>query len=98
MDEDALFAHFAYVLLSGQVVLTDILDSLIKKKCLLAAPESVLEGSNLAPRVTRLVSTLRKWQIDSKAKLITFWRTKDVSFLHDILSLWFNAKGQAELK
>ena len=62
-------------------------------------PQSVLEKSNLTSRVTKLVSSLRKAKVSSKARLIEVWSTSDRKYLLDVLSLWFKeGDGQTALR
>ena len=61
-------------------------------------PHSVLEKSNLTSRVTKLVNTLRKYQISNKPELVEIWKNEDRNFLLDVLLLWFKeGQGQAFL-
>ena len=87
IDLDQYYAYFAFCILSGQVL--PELASKDMLKLMKYDPQSVLEKSNLTSRVTKLVSSLRKAQVSSKARLITVWLTSDRKYLLDVLSLWF---------
>ena len=82
MDPDTYYSYFACKLLEGKVC---------KMSALKFPPDRVLHGVDLTPKVTRLISALRRHQVDSWAKLATVWSESDPNFLREELQMW--AKG-----
>ena len=85
-DLDTHYSLFAYCLLTGQVLAN------LPTKKMSYTPHQVLESSNLAPRVTRLIAHLRNCQVDSKLKLVERFKS-DGRYLQETLSMWYSNDG-----
>ena len=54
----------------------------------------MLEETNLAPRVTRILLQLQKFEVSSKKKLVEVWRDNP-GYLMDCVLLWIDNKHKA---
>ena len=78
------YSFFAYLLLKG-----DIIPEFKEfNKFFVEKVDCVLDETNLTPKVTRLLSNLSKFDIESKAQIIDLWKNVNGHFLLDRVLLW----------
>mmetsp|Transcript_2254 Transcript_2254/g.3887 ORF Transcript_2254/g.3887 Transcript_2254/m.3887 type:complete len:153 (+) Transcript_2254:1243-1701(+) len=80
------FKFFAFLLLRGEVVVRLGEFGRYFKD----SPELMLDDSSMLPKVTRMLSQLQRFDIDSKAKLVRFWRDINPCLLLDSFQLWID--------
>ena len=71
------YAYFAYLLLKGEVFpkFKDFVKSYSDH------PSVILDDANLTQKVTRMLSWLQKFDVDSKSKLNQIWQDQNPFFL-----------------
>lgn len=84
------YSFFAYLLLKGHIF--PKFSQL--QKFLSDSPSALLDDGNLTQKVTRLLSSLQKFDIDSKHKLAEMWSTSNSLFLQDSICLWISDKSK----
>ena len=95
LDQEQLYAYFAYCILSGQIF--GKRDNKDMAKSLAYDPSSILEKSNLTTRVTKLVGVLRRNQVSTKATFTTMLQSEDKQFLLDALQPWYKG-GRSKIE
>jgi hypothetical protein len=78
------YAYFAYLLLKGQIFssFTPLQKHFSDSLALL------LDDTNLTQKVTRMLSCLQRFDIDTKEKLTEMWQGANQLFLQDCVCLW----------
>ena len=84
------YSFFAYLLLKGHIF--PKFSGL--QRFLSDSPSALLDDGNLTQKVTRLLSSLQKFDIDTKDKLGDMWRTSNSLFLLDCICLWLSEKSK----
>ena len=84
------YSFFAYLLLKGHIF--PKFSRL--QKFLSDSPTALLDDGNLTQKVTRLLSSLQKFDIDTKNKLSNMWSTSNSLFLQDCICLWLSDKSK----
>lgn len=84
------YAYFAYLLLKGQILPS--FSSLQKHYS--GSPALLLDDTNLTQKVTRMLSCLQRFDIDTKDKLTEMWQGANQLFLQDCICLWIKDKDK----
>ena len=86
----SFYSYFAYLLLKGEI----IQEFQQFNKAYNQPAENVLDETNLAPRVTRILLQLQKFDVSSLGKLKEIWRINP-AYLMDCIMIWINKPGDA---
>lgn len=87
------YKFFGYLLLKG-VVITALAPY---SKSFKDSPSLILDDQSLSPKVTRMLASLHKFDIDSLEKLRQIWSQNSL-FLQDCLILWIDTRHKDQIK